>query len=354
MQKKNQTCVGIIFGGMSNEHDVSINSAKNIYKAFLKLKNKIFKIRLFYINNYGVWFDNKISESILTGDKKTYKKINKSFTPKKTNFMEDLNFNEIDVWFPIIHGTNGEDGTIQGLLKLTQKPFIGSGVLGSALGMDKIAMKLIFSHLKIPQVNYFPIQLQKLSCDNKNMENLANIILERLNFPIFIKPSNSGSSLGVSKAHNKQEIIKGLEEALKIDLRIIAEEGHDIRELECGIIGKLNLETSLIGEVKYGKEWYDYESKYSMQNEIVIPAKINRSIENNLKELAIKGCKALNIDGFARADFFLEKKTNKIFLNEINTIPGFTDKSMFPMLWKASGLEIDQLVAKLVDIAFVT
>ncbi len=354
MQKKTQKCVGIIFGGMSNEHDVSVNSAKNIYNAFLKLKNKIFKIRLFYINNYGIWFDNKISESILTGDKKTHEKINKSFTPKKTNFMEDLNFSGIDVWFPIIHGTNGEDGTIQGLLKLTQKPFIGSGVLGSALGMDKIAMKLIFSHLKIPQVNYFPIQLQKLSCDNKNMENLANMILEKLNFPIFIKPSNSGSSLGVSKAYNKQEIIKGLEEAQKIDLRIIAEEGHNIRELECGIIGKFNLETSLIGEVKYGKEWYDYESKYYMQNEIVIPAKINRSIEKELKELAIKGCKALNIDGFARADFFLEKKTNKVFLNEINTIPGFTDKSMFPMLWKASGLEIDQLVAKLVDIALAT
>ncbi len=348
MKEDNQITVGIIFGGISNEHDVSIKSAKNIYKAFLKPRNKRYKIKLFYINKYGIWFKNQTSKSVLTNNEKSF--TNQRFTSKKINFIEDIDFDGIDAWFPIIHGSNGEDGTIQGFLKLTQKPFVGAGVLGSALGMDKIAMKLIFSHLKIPQVNYFPIQLNK-SSTKKDLEILTTHIMEKLNFPIFIKPANSGSSLGISRVNKKNEIIQALQLASEIDSRIIAEEGYDVRELECGVIGKSNLETSSIGEVKYETDWFDFESKYSIQNEIIIPATIDKSTERNIKDLAIKSCKALNIFGFARADFFLEKKTNKIFLNEINTIPGFTNKSMFPMLWKASGLEIDQLVAKLVDIA---
>ena len=227
---------------------------------------------------------------------------------------------------------------------------VGGGILGSALGMDKILMKKIFSQLAIPQVNYLAIQNQNIS-DNNVINNLSNEIIEKLNLPVFVKPANSGSSLGISKAKNKSEIINALQKAWEIDSRIIIEEGLNVRELECGIIGNLKLSTSEIGEVLYSTDWYDYDSKYSLDNKIIIPADIDSQISKQIKDIAIKSCRALHIYGFARADFFLEKTSNKIFLNEINTIPGFTSQSMFPMLWNASGLNINQLVAKLIDIS---
>ena len=257
---------------------------------------------------------------------------------------------EIDIWFPILHGLNGEDGAIHGLLKFTQKPLVGCGILGSAIGMDKIIMKKIFSHLKIPQVNYLAFQNHDIS--DENVKNKLTIeIIEKLNFPVFVKPANSGSSLGISKVKNKAEIIKALQKAWEIDSRIVVEEGLEVRELECGIIGNLKLSTSEVGEVSYSTDWYDYNSKYSKDNKITIPADIDYETTEKIKHIAIRSCRALNIYGFARVDFFLEKKSNKIFLNEINTIPGFTSKSMFPMLWNASGLNIEQLVAKLIDIS---
>ena len=227
---------------------------------------------------------------------------------------------------------------------------VGCGILGSAIGMDKILMKKIFSQLEIPQVNYLAIQNHDLN-DHNVKNNLSIEIIEKLNLPVFVKPANSGSSLGISKANNKSEIIEALQKAWEIDSRIVVEEGLNVRELECGIIGKFKLSTSEIGEVAYSTDWYDYDSKYSMNNKIIIPADIDSQISKKIKEITIQSCKALNIYGFARVDFFLEKISNKIFLNEINTIPGFTSKSMFPMLWKASGLNINQLVAKLIDIS---
>ena len=182
--------------------------------------------------------------------------------------------------------------------------------------------------------------------------NLSIEIIEKLNLPVFVKPANSGSSLGISKAKNKSEIIDALQKAWEIDSRIVIEEGLDVRELECGIIGNLKLSTSEIGEVLYSTDWYDFKSKYSSDNKINIPAEIESNIAKQIKEIAINSCKALDIYGFARVDFFLETNSNKIFLNEINTIPGFTNQSMFPMLWKASGLNIDQLVAKLIENSF--
>jgi D-alanine-D-alanine ligase len=211
-------------------------------------------------------------------------------------------------------------------------------------------MKTIFSHLEIPQVNYLTIQNQDLSDDNV-LNKVSDEIIEKFKLPVFVKPANSGSSLGISKAKTRSEIIKALQKAWEIDSRIVIEEGLDVRELECGIIGNLKLTASEIGEVSYSTDWYDYDSKYSMDNQIIIPADIDSQISEQIKDIAIRSCRALNIYGFARVDFFLEKISNKIFLNEINTIPGFTSKSMFPMLWNASGLNIDQLVAKLVDIS---
>jgi D-alanine-D-alanine ligase len=345
-------CIGLIFGGNSNEHEVSISSAKTVYQAFNSEINKErFTVKAFYINKYGDWLDSHLSESILIGEIEfdTSKK-QEILNQEKINFLDGIEFQNIDVWFPLLHGFNGEDGSIHGLLRFTKKPLVGCGILGSALGMDKILMKTIFSSLKLPQVNYLVFQNENFK-DKKVKNKLINEILKKLNFPVFVKPSNSGSSLGISKVINESEILQALEKAREIDPRILIEEGLEVREIECGIIGNSELLTSEIGEVNYESDWYDYDSKYHSNNKIIIPAEIDSKTKKKIKEIAIKSCRALNIFGFARVDFFLEKSSNKILLNEINTIPGFTKNSMFPMLWEASGLKIEQLVAKLVDIS---
>ena len=352
MIQEKKKCIGLIFGGRSNEHEVSISSAKTVFRAFNSKNNKQrFIVKAFYINKCGDWFNSALSEKILTDEIKNYKtKKEEIVFQEKFNFLDGINFQNVDVWFPLLHGLNGEDGSIHGLLRFTKKPFVGCGIIGSALGMDKIMMKTIFSHLKLPQVNYLFFQNEDIN--NKEVKNkLINEILKNLNFPVFIKPSNSGSSLGISKVKKESEIFKALEKAWEIDPRILIEEGLEVREIECGIIGNSKLITSEIGEVKYDSDWYDFDSKYNLDNKIIIPAEIDPKITKQIKEIAIQGCKALNIFGFARVDFFVEKSSNKILLNEINTIPGFTKNSMFPMLWEASGLKIEQLVAKLVDIS---
>ena len=352
MIRGKKKCIGLIFGGNSNEHEVSISSAKTVFQAFNSEINKErYTVKTFYINKYGDWLDSHLSEKILIGGIEN-NKTNKQeiFNPKKINFLDGIEFQNVDVWFPLLHGFNGEDGSIHGLLRFTNKPLVGCGIIGSALGMDKILMKTIFSNLKLPQVNYLVFQNEDLN-DKEVKNKIINKILKKLNFPVFVKPSNSGSSLGISKVINESEILQALEKAHGIDPRILIEEGLEVREIECGIIGRSELLISEIGEVNYESDWYDYDSKYNSNNKIIIPAEIDSKITREIKDIAIKSCRALNIFGFARVDFFLEKSSNKIFLNEINTIPGFTKNSMFPMLWEASGLKIEQLVAKLVDIS---
>jgi len=345
-------CIGLIFGGYSNEHEVSISSAKTVFQAFnSKINKHRFIVKAFYINKFGDWIDSDISEKILTGEiEKNTTKTQGIFNQEKINFLYGIEFQNVDVWFPLLHGFNGEDGSIHGLLRFTKKPLVGCGIIGSALGMDKILMKTIFSNLKLPQVKYLVFQNEDLK-DNRVKNKLIDEILKKLNFPIFVKPSNSGSSLGISKVISESEILLALEKAREIDPRILIEEGLEVREIECGIIGNSKLLTSEIGEVNYESDWYDYDSKYHSNNKIIIPAEIDSQITKEIKKIAIKSCRALNIFGFARVDFFIEKSSNKILLNEINTIPGFTKNSMFPLLWKASGLNIEQLVAKLVDIS---
>ncbi len=352
MIREKKKCIGIIFGGNSNEHEVSISSAKAVLKAFdSKTNQKRFKLKVFYIDKKGTWFDNEQSMRILNEKNKQIEKdTNLIIIKDKINFLDKIELESVDIWFPLLHGINGEDGAIHGLLKFTQKPIVGGGILGSALGMDKIIMKKVFSYLQIPQVKYLDIQNQDLNNEIVQQKLLTQII-DKLNFPMFVKPSNSGSSLGISKVKNKSEILEALKIAWEVDTRILIEEGLDVRELECGIIGNSKLMVSEIGEISYANDWYDFESKYTLNNQITIPAEIKPEIANQIKQIAIKSCRALNIFGYARIDFFLEKYSNKVFLNEINTIPGFTSKSMFPMLWKASGLNIDRLVARLVDIS---
>ncbi|WP_288261885.1 D-alanine--D-alanine ligase family protein [uncultured Prochlorococcus sp.] len=350
MIRGEKKCIGLIFGGNSNEHDVSISSAKTVFKAFnSEINNLRYWVKAFYINKSGDWLDSDLSEKILIGESENNKTKKYGTLNQKINFLEGVEFQDVDIWFPLLHGFNGEDGSIHGLLKFTKKPLVGCGILGSALGMDKILMKTIFSNLKIPQVNYLFFQNQ--DHHEKEVKNkLTSEIIKKLNFPVFVKPSNSGSSLGISKVRNQSELLQALEKAWEIDSRIVVEEGLEVREIECGIIGNLELLTSEIGEVSHENDWYDYETKYNLNNQITIPAKIDSRTTKQIKKIAIQSCKALNIYGFARVDFFLEKSSNKILLNEINTIPGFTKNSMFPMLWRASGLNIEQLVAKLVDI----
>ena len=342
-------CVGLIFGGKSNEHFVSIASAKAIFRALQSEQNtKNFNVKTFYISREGKWYSNEKSILILSNEL-NIKELELEKIHKPINLIEILNVKEIDVWFPILHGFNGEDGTIQGLLKFTQKPFISSGILSSAICMDKITSKLLFTNLKIPQVNYLP--LQNYDPDNTcELKKIIDDVNSKLDFPLFVKPSNSGSSLGISKINNIKELTLALRKAWEVDTRIIIEEGLNIRELECGIIGTNILNPSEVGEVECESEWYDYDSKYKLENKLIIPALIDRNIRDQIQKFAIEACIALNVEVFARVDFFLEKGTNKIYLNEINTIPGFTDKSMFPLLWKALGLDIDQLVAKLINI----
>ncbi len=344
--------IGLIFGGNSNEHEVSISSAKTVYQAFNSEINKeLFTIKPFYINKYGDWLDSDHSEKILIDEIENNKtKKQGIFNQEKINFLQGIEFQNVDVWFPLLHGLNGEDGSIHGLLRFTKKPLVGCGIIGSALGMDKILMKTIFSNLKLPQVNYLVFQNEDLN-DKEVKNKIINEILKKLNFPVFVKPSNSGSSLGITKVINESDLFKALEKAREIDPRILIEEGLEVREIECGIIGNSKLLTSEIGEVIYESDWYDYDSKYHSNNKIIIPADIDSKIAKEIKDIAIKSCRALNIFGFARVDFFIEKSSNKILLNEINTIPGFTKNSMFPMLWEASGLKIEQLVAKLVEIS---
>ena len=345
MNEVSKKCVGIIFGGQSNEHAISIESARTIFAALnSEINKKKFSTKVFYINKKGKWFNSKESLLIL---RNSINIINFAENSPFENIkiFDKIDCNDIDIWFPIVHGANGEDGSIQGLLKSTQKPFVGSGILGSALGMDKIAMKLIFSHLKIPQVNFFIIQ-------DKNFDDLILIcdqIVKKLNFPLFVKPANSGSSIGISKVMNQSDILEALQKAWSIDHRIIVEEGLEVKELEVGVVGKRNLIASEVGEVYYTSDWYDYDSKYKTNNKITIPANINAQLKEKIQTLSIQSCRALDINIFARVDFFLEKGSNNIYLNEINTIPGFTANSMFPLLWKSSGLEIDELVAKLIE-----
>jgi len=234
-------CIGLIFGGNSNEHEVSISSAKTVYQAFnSEINIARFTVKAFYINKYGEWLDSDSSEKILIGKIDNITKKQEILNQEIINFLDGIEFQNVDVWFTILHGFNGEDGSIHGLLRFTKKPLVGCGILGSSIGMDKILMNTIFSNLKLPQFNYLAFQNQDLN-DEEVKNKIINEILKKLKFPVFVKPSNSGSSLGISKVKNESEILQALEKARGIDPRILIEEGLEVREIECGIIGKSKL-----------------------------------------------------------------------------------------------------------------
>ena len=344
------TFVGVVFGGASKEHNVSIKSAANVIKALKSGINATrFEVHPFYIDLEGHWWPNDVAEKALKKNSALNEK-ELPITDSQLGFQGlPLGSERVQVWFPILHGPNGEDGTVQGLFKLIRKPFVGSGVLASAVGMDKLAMKASFSAAGLPQVPYCPADANDLINKNKKLDLIKRLEFE-LGYPCFVKPANLGSSVGISKACNREQLLEGLTQAAKLDQRLVIEKAVVAKELECAVLGDSNdLKASPVGEICFESDWYDYETKYSQNSsQALIPAPLPSKVKERVQKLTLQACAAINAKGFARVDFFYKEETNELWINEINTLPGFTSQSMYPMLWEAAGLTLEQLVAKLV------
>ena len=321
--------IGVVYGGISTEHDVSEMSAKSVIE---NLDNEKYEIHKIYINKYGKWFeDDKQIDNLL------------------------WNLKELDVVFPVLHGKGGEDGTIQGLLEMMKIPYVGCGVLASSVGMDKVYSKIIFEKAKIPQAPY--VYIKKVEEDyiiiNENFEEEEfeiNKITEQLKFPMFVKPSNSGSSVGVKKATNIEELKKAIQYAGQYDTKILVEQEIDSIEVECAILDGKEVIASTVGEILPAEEFYSFDAKYNMpESKTLIPANITEEQIKEIRQLAIKAFKAIDGKGLSRVDFFVEKGTNKIYINEINTMPGFTKISMYPKLFEAVGISYSELLDRLIE-----
>jgi D-alanine-D-alanine ligase len=252
----------------------------------------------------------------------------------------------VEVWLPVLHGPKGEDGTIQGLFTLMERPFVGSGVLGSAVGMDKQAMKAAFAAAGLPQVPYACLNATELAA---SPDAVAEHLEASLGYPCFVKPANLGSSVGISKATNRTELLEGLRLAASLDPRLIVEQGVEARELECGVLGVNKLRTSVLGEIRFDADWYDFDTKYSEGlSHTLIPAPVSEAVSERARAMALDVFRAVGASGLARVDFFFNEELDALWVNEINTFPGFTSQSMYPMLWAASGLPLEDLIHTLV------
>lgn len=345
--------IGVIFGGMSTEHDVSIVSGTSVIQNLDREKYDVYPI---YISKNGDWFKYvKLIEEI--------KILHIAKEPQELEYIKNpLEYlKQIDVIFPVLHGLYGEDGTIQGLLELIKVPYVGCKVLGSCNSMDKVYTKIILDKAKIQQVRYAYIRKYKnnyILVDKEfneallSLNEVSEIISKQIGFPAFVKPSNSGSSVGIKKVNNINELKKAIEFASLYDIKILIEEGIEARELECAVLGNEEAKASCVGEILPAEEFYSYDAKYKNDNSrVVIPANITKEEENKIKRLAVKTFKALDAKGLSRVDFFIDKKTEKIYLNEINTMPGFTQISMYPKLWEKSGIKYKDLLDKLINLA---
>lgn len=345
--KKKKIKVIVIYGGKSGEHEVSLRSARSVISAINKDKYEVVPLA---VAKDGKWLSGPKAVEFLNSEKKI-DKGNEVVVRGDDLFLTQTGENsEETVVFPVLHGPYGEDGTIQGLLEMLNVPYVGCGVLGSALGMDKVVQKELFSFHKIPVVPFTYFYKHEWE---KNKEDVIKKILNKLKFPIFVKPANLGSSVGISKAHDEKELKNAIFQALNYDSKILIEQGiENMRELEISILGNESPKCSLCGEVQPANEFYDYEAKYLNEDSVLtIPAKIPAHIQKQIGEYAIKAFKVLNCSGLSRVDFFLTKKTNLIYLNEINTMPGFTSISMYPKLWEASGVSYFELVEELIQLA---
>ena len=339
--------IGVVFGGMSTESKISYISGVSVIKNLNKEKYDIFPI---FIDKEGKWFKiNMPVEGQIKIDKK--EQIENVF-----KYLKNM-----DVIFPVLHGLYGEDGTIQGLCEMLKVPYVGCGVLASSVGMDKVYTKIIFDKAEINQTKYVYIRKYNdkyIYVDDKfnekilDFDEIIKLITEKIKFPMFIKPSNSGSSLGINKANSVEELKVAIKEGEMYDKKILIEEGIEGREIECAVLGNENVQSSCVGEIKPSDEFYSYDAKYkNKDSKLFIPADISEQKSEEIRKLAVKAFKAIDGKGLARVDFFIENGTEKVYINEINTLPGFTDISMYPKLFEQVGIKYSDLLDKVIELA---
>lgn len=342
--------LGVVFGGMSSENEVSFVSGLHVLKNLDKENYDIYPI---YIDKLGKWYEynDEINPSKEIKEIKNIKEIDNL----------QIYLKKLDKIFPVLHGLYGEDGTIQGLFEMMKIPYVGCGVLASSVGMDKVYTKIIFKNAGFNQAKYCYVKkyedTYKFIDDEFNekiceVDELIKLVTGKVKFPMFIKPSNSGSSVGVNKAINDKELKKYIDEAANYDKKILIEEGINAREVECAVIGDdKEIITSCIGEVLSAEEFYSFDAKYKIkESKTMIPANITKEQSDKIKKLAEKAFRCIDGKGLSRVDFFIEKDTNEIYINEINTLPGFTEISMFPKLFEQSGIKYSKLLDKLIKI----
>lgn len=332
--------VCLLFGGRSAEHEVSILSARSVRDAASKDR---FRIIPLCIARDGRFVPVDQSEAILSGSARPALEGDPSFA-----FRHFLDEYSVDIVFPLIHGTFGEDGTLQGFLEIVGVPYVGSGVTGSAAGMDKVLMKHAFTAAKLPQVEFVALTEYDWKKDD---DRFIRQVTNSLRLPYFVKPANAGSSVGVSKVKKESELEAAIELAFRFDDKVLIERGVDAREVEVSVLGNDEPEASIAGEIVTGSEFYDYNDKYvDDKSSLIIPAKLSDSQMTEIRRMAVAAFRAVGASGFARVDFFVERGTSRIYLNEINTIPGFTRISMYPKLWEATELKYPRLIERLIDL----
>ena len=337
---KKKIRVGVIFGGRSGEHEVSLRSAESIIRC---LDSSKYDVRPIAITHEGRWLGSGNAVALLPAGE-AIADVLANGSPM-TLVPEPREDGPIDVFFPIVHGTYGEDGTLQGLLELAGVPYVGAGVLGSAVGMDKDVMKRLLREAGLP-VGDFWVAL------SKDVIAFEKEFGAALPYPVFVKPANLGSSVGISKAHNVQELHGALALAAEFDRKIVVEKGIDAREIEISVLGNDDPQASVPGEIIPAREFYDYQAKYvDDDSRLLIPAPLEAAQVREAQDLALRSFTALACSGMARVDLFLEKPTGRFFVNEINTLPGFTSISMYPKLWEASGLPYARLLDRLIELA---
>ena len=349
--------IGIIFGGRSGEHEVSFCSASSIIKAINKDKYTVVPIG---ITKEGRWISPQDSELALQSGKiegkSTVILLNDPSgnalirTDNNQRLDKSFTLERVDVIFPVLHGPYGEDGTVQGLLELANIPYVGAGVAASAISMDKDLMKIIFQQKGLPILKWLTIKRKEWQ---KDKEKILSLIQNVFEYPLFVKPTNLGSSVGITKVHEKEELEGAIDLASSYDRKILIEEGlEEVREIECGVLGNDEPRASVVGEVRPAGEFYDYDSKYiDKGTQLIVPADLPDGVSQEVQEIALRAFKAVDGAGMARVDFFVSKKENKIYLSEINTIPGFTSVSMYPRLWEASGISYPDLINRLIQLA---
>jgi D-alanine-D-alanine ligase len=347
-----KTRLGILYGGKSPEHKVSLQTAMAVMNAIDKNKFDVIPI---YITTEGQW----VKGEKLTGEVKDVKQLQlkteaKAILPVALNETsvvagtKQQGDDVVDVIFPLLHGPNGEDGTVQGLLELLNIPYVGNGVLASAVGMDKVVMKHLFAQAGLRQAKYVSFTKSEWK---ENEEAAYDKVEQELGYPCFVKPANAGSSVGITKCKKREDVKAAFAEAFKYDRKVIIEEAIVGREVEIGVLGNDKPICSVVGEIVPKKEFYDYQAKYEDGNtELIIPANITEEQYETIKAMAITAFKTLDLSGLVRADFFLTKD-GVVYINEINTMPGFTPFSMFPLLWKHTGVSYSELIERLVQLA---